>query len=141
MKTLSDLGIKSALENKNDIIVNGKKISGNASKAMDKGVYLQHGTLIYDIDYEAMPMVLNVPEELVMEKVTSLLQYRKVSQQKAYDTLKNNFTEGKEIKIEELSKYELMRAEDLAKARYNAITLPTGTLLRSKGACYIERGG
>ena len=141
IKTLSDLGIKSALENKNDIIVNNKKISGNASKAMDKGVYLQHGTLIYDVDYELMPIVLNVPEELVREKVTSLLQYRKVDQQKAYDTLKNNFTEGKEIKIEELSKYELMRAEDLAKAKYNTITPTAGTLVKDKGACYVERGG
>ena len=141
IKTLSDFGIKSSLENKNDIIVDGKKISGNASKAMDKGVYLQHGTLIYDINYEAMPIVLNVSEELVREKVTSLLQDRKVDQQKAYDTLKNNFTEGKEVKIGELSKYEIMRAEDLAKAKYNTITPTAGTLVKDKGACYIERGG
>ena len=141
IKTLSDFGIKSSLENKNDIIVDGKKISGNASKAMEKGVYLQHGTLIYDINYEAMPIVLNVSEELVREKVTSLLQYSKVSQQKAYESLRNNFTANKQVKIGELSKYELMRAEDLANAKYNTITPPADTLLKNKGACYIERGG
>lgn len=140
INTLNELSINGTLENKNDIIVNGKKISGNAAKAMDKGIYLQHGTLIYDIDYEVMPIVLNVPEELVREKVTSLLQCKKVSQQKAYEALKNNFIEGKEIKASELSKFELMRAEDLARTRYNTITLPAGALLRSKGACYVERG-
>ena len=51
---LGALGIKSSLENKNDIIVGSRKISGNASKLMEKGVYLQHGTLVYDLDAELM---------------------------------------------------------------------------------------
>ena len=140
IKTLSDLGIKSALENKNDIIVNGKKISGNASKAMEKGVYLQHGTLIYGIDFEVMPEVLNISEDLIKEKVTSILQFKKIRQDRIYEKLKNNFIEGKEVKTEQLSRYELMRAEDLAKTRYSTITLPAGTLVRNKGACYVERG-
>ena len=165
INTLSELGIKAALENKNDIVVNGKKISGNASRAMDKGVYLQHGTLVYGIDFDIMPDVLNVPKELVNEKVTSILQHKKQSnasergderardelshvtetrsqltQKKVYDTLKNNFTKNKEFKTEELSKYELMRANDLAKTKYSTIMPPVGTLLKNKGACYVERG-
>ena len=58
---------------------------------------------------------------------------------KVNDTLKNNFAKDKEIKTETLSKYELMRAEDLAKTKYNTIMLPSGTLLRNRGACYVER--
>ncbi|MBI2658382.1 lipoate--protein ligase family protein [Candidatus Woesearchaeota archaeon] len=141
INSLKELGIKSSLENKNDIVVNGKKISGNAAKAMDKGIYLQHGTLVYDIDMDVMPEVLNISKEPVMEKVTSILQHKKASQEKIYNALKNNFAKGKEIKTEDLSKYELMRAEDLAKTKYNHLTLPSGTLLRNKGACYVERGG
>ena len=140
INALKDLGIKAMLENKNDIMVNGKKISGNAAKAMEKGVYLQHGTLIYGIDMGVMPKVLNIQEDSVMEKVTSILQHKKISQDEAYGALKNNFIKDKEIKAEALSKHEQMRAEDLAATKYSHITLPSGTLLRNKGACYVERG-
>ena len=141
INALDDLGIKAILENKNDIVVNGKKISGNAAKAMGKGIYLQHGTLVYDIDFEIMPLVLNVSKDLVKGNVTSISNHKQISQDEAYQALENNFTKDKEFKTEELSKYELMRAEDLAKTKYNTIMLPAGTLLKNKGACYVERGG
>jgi len=140
INSLSELGIKASLENKNDIMVDGKKISGNAAKAMDKGVYLQHGTLVYGIDFEVMPEVLGISSDIVKEKVTSVLKHKKISQDEVYEALKNNFTEDKDIKTEELSKYEEIRADDLAKTKYNTIMLPAGTLLKNKGACYVERG-
>ena len=141
INALQDMGIKAALENKNDIMVEGKKISGNASKAMDKGIYLQHGTLIYDLDFEVMPKVLNIAPEQVRENVTSLLQHGNPSQEQSYEALKNNFVENKDVKAESLSKYELMRAEDLSASRYSTIMPPAGTLLKNKGACYVERSG
>ena len=141
INSLSELGIKASLENKNDIMVDGKKISGNAAKAMDKGVYLQHGTLVYGIDFEVMPEVLGISSDIVKEKVTSVLKHKKISQDEVYEALKNNFTEDKDIKTEELSKYEEIRADDLAKTKYNTIMLPSGTLLKNKGACYVERSG
>lgn len=140
INALNDLGINASLENKNDIVVDGKKISGNASKAMDKGVYLQHGTLIYDIDFDVMPKVMNISQDLVKEKIASILQHGNLNQEEVYASLKNNFTKDKEFKSEELSKYELMRANDLTITRYNHIMLPAGTLLKNKGACYVERG-
>lgn len=140
MNALKDLGIKSSLENKNDITVDGKKISGNAAKTMDKGVYLQHGTLVYDIDFETMPVILNISKDLIKERVTSVLQHKKISQEKVYEALKSNFTANKDFKTEELSKYEIMRSEDLAKTKYNKIFLPSGSFVRNKGVCYVERG-
>ena len=140
INSLNELGLKASMENKNDVMIDGKKISGNAAKAMDKGIYLQHGTLIYDIDLEMMPEALNIPKDIVNDRVTSILQHKKISQDEAYDALKSNFAKDKEIKIGELSKYETVKAEDLAKKWYNRITLPPGTLLRNKGVCYVERG-
>ena len=140
MNTLKDLGIKSSLENKNDIMVNGKKISGNAARLMDNGIYLQHGTLIYDIDFEIMPEILNISKELVKEKVTYILENKKVSQKKVYEILKKNFTVGKAFKKGELSKNELKRANDLAKTSYKKFILPKGSFTRNKGACYVEAG-
>ncbi|MDP3766017.1 MAG: biotin/lipoate A/B protein ligase family protein [Nanoarchaeota archaeon] len=140
INALNELGINATLENKNDIVVDGKKISGNAAKAMEKGVYLQHGTLIYDIDFGIMPEVLNISKDSVKERATSILQHKQLSQQEVYYALKNNFIRNKESKMEKLSKFELMRAQDLAKTKYSTIMLPLGTLLKNKGACYVERG-
>lgn len=140
INSLGELGIKASLENRNDIMVDGKKISGNAARAMDKGIYLQHGTLIYDIDMEMMPTALNITKDAVNEKVTSILQHKKISQEKLYDALRKNFAKGKEISAGELSKSEAIVADDLSVTKYNHITLPSGTLLKNKGACYIERG-
>ena len=137
---LTELGIKAELENKNDIIVKGRKISGNASRVMDKGVYLQHGTLVYDIDPKLMSAVLNTPKESVNAKVTSVLKHKKATQEEIYEALKSSFVFNKDVKTEELSKYEIMRAKDLAEARYANVLLPPGSFMRSRGACYVERG-
>lgn len=139
ISALKDLGITAALENKNDIFASGKKISGNAAKAMGKGVYLQHGTLVYSIDLEVMPEALNISRELINERATSISHHKKISQEKVYETLKNSFIADKEVKTGDISKFELMRAEDLAKTMYNSVALPAGTLLKNKGACYVER--
>ena len=139
INSLKELGIKTKLENKNDIMAGPRKISGNAAKLMEKGIYLQHGTLIYDIDFELMPKILNIPKELAKEKIASILEFKKLSQEKVYESLKKNFTAGKHFNIEKISNYESVRAEDLAKARYNNIFLPAGSLVRNKGACYVER--
>jgi lipoate-protein ligase A len=141
INALDEFDINATLESKNDIMIKGKKISGNAAKLMDKGIYLQHGTLIYDTDLKIMPMTLNISQELVKEKVTSILEHKKLTQEGVYEMLKNKFTKNKEFRTEKLSKFELMRAQDLAKSKYRTIMLPAGTLLRNKGACYVERGG
>ncbi|HLC61432.1 MAG TPA: biotin/lipoate A/B protein ligase family protein [Candidatus Nanoarchaeia archaeon] len=138
--SLNDLGIKSKLENKNDIMVNNKKISGNAAKLMEKGIYLQHGTLVYDIDFELMPKVLNITKELAKEKITSVSEFKKIDNNKVYETLKNNFSKNKEIKIETLSKEELKRAKELATTKYNSTEADKDILLRNKGACYVLSG-
>ncbi len=141
IRALDEMGIKAGLENKNDIIVGGKKISGNAAKLMDRGIYLQHGTLIYNIDFGVMPETFGISEEIVKEKVTSVLEHKKITQEKIYSSLKNNFIKGKEFKTEKLSEFEMAKAKDLAKTKYNTIMMPVGTLLKNKGVCYVERGG
>ena len=130
----------SALENKNDIIVDGKKISGNAAKVMNKGVYLQHGTLVYDVDFGLMPGVLNIPEETAKDKIASLKQFRKISQNKVYEALKNNFIKDKQIIVGKLSNEEMDKAGELANTRYASAKLPDDFVLKNKGACYVLNG-
>ncbi len=140
MNALNDLEIKSELKNKNDIMVGNKKISGNAAKLIDNKIYLQHGTLIYDIDFEVMPKILNISEETAREKIALVRQFKKINQEKVYEILKNNFIRNKEIKIERLSSAELKIAKELAKTKYDSIEVYKDVLLKSKGACYVLGG-
>lgn len=57
IKALNDLNIEAAFSGRNDILVNGKKISGNAFYT-DEGRYYHHGTLLYDIDVEKVTEIL-----------------------------------------------------------------------------------
>ena len=139
MGALKDIGIKSRLENTNDIMVKGKKISGNAAKLFDKKIYLQHGTLVYDIDFNLMPKSLNIPEKTAREKIASILEFKNISQDKVYQTLKNNFIKDKNIATGNLAENESVHAKKLSETKYSSIMLKN-TILRNKGACYILSG-
>ncbi|HLC59974.1 MAG TPA: biotin/lipoate A/B protein ligase family protein [Candidatus Nanoarchaeia archaeon] len=138
--SLNDLGIKSKLQNKNDVMVDAGKISGNAAKLMENGIYLQHGTLVYDIDFELMPKVLNISKEMAEKKIASVLKFKKINSYEVYESLKNNFIKDKIVTIEKLSKDELKRAKELVKTKYNSIEVDKDVLLRNKGACYVLGG-
>jgi len=140
INALSGLGIKADLENRNDVLVEGKKISGNAAKAMEKGVYLQHGTLAYNGNNKTATEVLNVPKELIEEKATSILKHKRLSHKRVYDELKQSFVFGKDHESGKISQYELIRAEELTRTKYNTIILAPDSFVKNKGACYVERG-
>lgn len=58
------LGIPAVFSGINDILANGKKISGNA-QTRRLGCLLQHGTVLLDNDLEEMFEVLKVPREKI----------------------------------------------------------------------------
>lgn len=67
------LGIPAEYKPVNDIIANGRKISGNG--VAEIGDYIVFvGNLIVDFDYETMVRVLRVPEEKFRDKVYKTLQ-------------------------------------------------------------------
>ena len=140
INALKDMGIKSRLQNTNDIMADGKKISGNAAKLFDNKIYLQHGTLVYDIDFELMPGILKISEKTAREKITSITEFKKISKEKVYETLKNNFIKNKKIQPGKLSSAELNNAQELAETKYNSIELPKNIIPKNKGACYVLSG-
>ena len=140
IRALSEIGIKSELRNKNDIMANDRKISGNAAKLFDSKIYLQHGTLVYDIDLDLMPNVLNISKETAKEKIASVTEFKKINNEKVYKSLKNNFINGKKIIIEKLSNDELSKSRRLAAAKYSSVKLPNNSILKNKGACYVLSG-
>ena len=61
LKALSRLGLRAEISGRNDILVNGKKISGNAY-SIEKGVCIHHGTLLVNLDTTLAACLLTPPE-------------------------------------------------------------------------------
>ncbi len=67
IEVLISLGVKAELTGRNDIEVNGKKISGNAQYTKN-GRTLHHGTLLFDTDLSVLSKALHVDEEKIKSK-------------------------------------------------------------------------
>lgn len=67
VKALGQLGVDAELSGRNDIVANGKKISGNAQFST-KGRMFSHGTLLFDSEMENVVSALNVKEEKIKSK-------------------------------------------------------------------------
>ena len=78
MKGLKNFGIDSTYHPINDILSNGKKISGNAQTRKHKTV-LQHGTVLLDVDVEKMFSILKVSDEKMIDKLVSDVKQRVTS--------------------------------------------------------------
>ncbi|MEM2922453.1 MAG: biotin/lipoate A/B protein ligase family protein [Candidatus Bathyarchaeia archaeon] len=78
VKGLQYLGLDAEFKPVNDIIVNGRKISGNA-QTRRQGVILQHGTVLVDLDLTTMFKVLKVGEEKISDKMIKAVEERVTS--------------------------------------------------------------
>ncbi|MEK6901971.1 MAG: biotin/lipoate A/B protein ligase family protein [archaeon] len=109
----------------NDLVVAGKKISGNAQTRRN-GILQMHGTILCDVDVDKMFSLLKVPDEkmrgktiaVVKERVTSLKQHGVSDYQTVYEALKHGFLSGKEWKQGKWTEEEMENAEILAKEKY-----------------------
>lgn len=105
---LSHLGVRSSYAPINDILVNNKKISGNAQTRKYQTV-LQHGTIIKNVDVEKMFQLLKVPNEKikgkliknVKERVTSLSHEmdQEFSFEKVCNALRIGFEETFNVRV------------------------------------------
>ncbi len=117
---LKKIGIEAQFAPINDILVNGKKISGNAQTRKD-GILLQHGTILYDLDISRMFSVLSVSKEKVSDKmvkaveerVTSVKMQKDIGFNDLYKATVFGFVEGKDYSFEHLSNTEYQKAEEL----------------------------
>ena len=67
LATLHSIGVPAEQSGRNDLILNGKKISGTAA-CISGGRMLCHGTLLFDTDLDAMAAVLAVDAEKLTAK-------------------------------------------------------------------------
>ena len=128
VKALEILGLEAEFAGINDVVVNGKKISGSAQTRKKWGI-LQHGTLLYDLRPEVMFSLLRVPNEKIRDKMISNIYERvtsmrhlglDVSRKDVEDALVNGFSEvlDEDVEDSEPTDEELELAEKLMRERY-----------------------
>ena len=119
------IGINSEFKPINDIVVDNKKISGNALTIRNNCILI-HGTLLYSLDIEKMFSYLNVGKEKisdkfisnVKERVTCVLDHKEISKEEVINALINSFTKDKDYAFEDWNESELKRAEFLVKNKF-----------------------
>jgi lipoate---protein ligase len=129
MKGLKNIGIDSTYHPINDILSNGKKISGNAQTRKYNTV-LQHGTVLLDVDVEKMFSLLRVANEKMIDKLVSDVKQRVSSikhvldREVFFDELLDDMKKGfeDEFNVElikgELTDYELELSDKFDKERF-----------------------
>ena len=75
LKTLENLGVPAELSGRNDLLIDGKKFSGNA-QSVYKNRLLHHGTLLFDTDLSVLSTLLTVDPDKIQSKGISSVKSR-----------------------------------------------------------------
>ncbi len=115
MKALEYMGIKAEIGGRNDLSLNGKKISGSA-QSLNKGRFLHHGTLLFDSDMSVLQSVLNVDRTKLESKGVSSVKSRvtNIKKELGLDMDMAGFWKGILEGLGTLEEYELTEDELLA---------------------------
>ena len=117
LNTLQKLGVPAVLQGRNDLLVEGKKFSGNAKLARH-GKMIQHGTILLNSEMEVLGDALKVNPLKFIDKaiksnrarVTNLIEY--LPKETTTSDLKKLLTEEIMINNKAAERYELTE-EDL----------------------------
>ncbi len=112
INALKSLGLDAKQAGINDVVVNGRKISGNAQTRKYGGL-LQHGTLLIEVHPEEMFDILRVPDEKLRDKAISSVKQRVTSLRE----------QGVDVDFEELKKYLVQGFKDALNAKLYEDTL------------------
>jgi lipoate-protein ligase A len=124
--SLKEINLEGEFQPINDVLVNGKKISGNAQTRRNNVMH-QHGTILYDLDVETMFSLLKVgPIKIknkiiknVKDRVTSIKNETKATEKELSEALEKGFTKGKKFETATPTKKELERTKNLVETKYS----------------------
>jgi len=127
VEALRKMGIPAKVEGRNDILADGKKVSGLAQYTK-YGRICTHGSLLYDADLEMLARVLRVDDEKIRSKalrsvrsrVANLKDYidRPCSTQDFRERLKQILFQGQNIREFALSDHDLSEIGVIFRERY-----------------------
>lgn len=117
IEALKEQGIESSFSGRNDILVDGKKISGNAFY-WDNNKYYHHGTLLYEVDVEKLTAILTPPThkltskgiDSVKSRVANLKEYR---EDLTIESLMKSLIRAFEVKYGEINDIKYLDEEVL----------------------------
>ena len=145
MKALQKLGVPATLSGRNDILVDGKKVSGFA-KRVCKNRLMVHGTLMYNVDLDVLTKVLHPSATKLQSKgiasvrsrVTNLCDYlpnlSDIQQfgHRLEEVLSNHYADSEYIlSEEELNRVQQLTDEKFARWEWNYGRSPKATLTHS----------
>ncbi|MBP3040692.1 lipoate--protein ligase family protein [Bacillaceae bacterium Marseille-Q3522] len=114
-----------------ELVVEGRKIAGSA-QTRQKGVILQHGSILLDIDEDKLFSLFRYPNERIKERMKrefskkavaiNSIRSRAITIEEAKEAFFRGFRDGLNIELVpyELSEAELSYVGELAKARYES---------------------
>jgi lipoate-protein ligase A len=128
---LNKIGVPAEIKGRNDLLLDGKKISGTAQR-IQKGRLMHHGTLLYDSNLDSLEGVLQVDKAKVASKgiasirsrVTNIKEHLPEGQfedvQAFWQALLAAFTEEEPLTPFELTPEMLAEVEQLQKEKYQS---------------------
>lgn len=124
---LHKLGVKAELSGRNDIIAEGRKISGNAQFST-KGRMFSHGTLLFDSEMENVVSALRVKKDKIESKGIKSIRSRvaniseflteQMTIEEFRSTLLDYIFEGSDVEEYVLTEEDWKNIHELSKERY-----------------------
>ncbi|WP_335872793.1 lipoate--protein ligase family protein [Bacillus sp. 2205SS5-2] len=114
-----------------ELVVEGRKVAGSA-QTRQKGVILQHGSILLDLDEDKLFSLFNYPNDRVKDRMQRAFKNKAVAINDISDhvirieeakiAFKKGFEEGLSIQLEpyELTKEERVYVEELAFSKYES---------------------
>lgn len=128
VRTLKTVGIDAVSGGRNDILIDGKKFSGNA-QYVKEGRIMHHGTLMFDSDLSVVAQALNVSEDKFVSKgfksvhsrVTNIAPCMKVPMDMNgfKELLKKNMVAQNGLSEYQLTRDDLDRIHQIKAERYD----------------------
>lgn len=130
VKALNSYGVPAVQTGRNDILVDDKKFSGNAQQFNSRGL-LHHGTIMYDVNTDAVSKALKVKAGKFKSKATKSVKSRVTNLKPYFDAgeslpdinafkelLLNWFAEEYDLSEMKLSDSQLAEIEALRQSKY-----------------------
>ncbi len=123
-EALAAIGIETEISGRNDLLMDGKKISGSA-QCRKYGKVLHHGTLLVDVDVETLSNVLNVRSEKLVSKGINSVRSRVTNIKDVYpdvnvSVIMNALSETFSGRTLELSEKDKEEIKLLSKEKYSS---------------------
>lgn len=127
IEALSSLGVKAEFNSRNDLVIAGKKFSGNSQLVRGNRV-LHHGTLLFASDLNVVSGALHVKEDKISSKavksvrahVTNISEHmpRPLTMEEFKNALLFSVSSGKEMTRRALTRADLLAVNALRKEKY-----------------------